>query len=144
MSDTDSGLIVIHSCLALMRELEDSLRSSQTALLSLDAAETQRRTREQDHLWQMLRALLANPTSSAISAPRESRRESPPGASELAGCLRVAAMRVQQLARGQWALLWRSQQFLNVLANGMAGPETPYRPPQTAGGGLRAKARQGS
>src|ERR1700722_3584418 len=101
MSDTDSGLIVIHSCLALMHELEDSLRSSQTALLSLDAAAPQRRTREQDHLLHMLRVLLENPTSSAVSPPRESRRESPPGASELAGCLRAAAMRVQQLARVQ-------------------------------------------
>jgi hypothetical protein len=138
MPDTDSGLIVIHACLALMRELEDSLRSSQTALLSLDAAETQRCTREQERLRQMLRALLANPTSAAISALQESRRESPPGASELARCLRVAAVRVQQLARVQLALLRRSQQSLNVLANWMADPQTPYGLPPTAGRGLCA------
>jgi hypothetical protein len=138
MSDThgDNGLIVIQTCLALMRELEDSLRSSQTALLARDAAGTERCSREQVRLWQLLKALTGNPGSPAIiSASRESRCESPPSAAELAELLCATAIRVQHLARVQLALLRRSHQFLNVLANWMADPETPYCPPQTAGGG---------
>lgn len=138
MSDThgDNGLIVIQTCLALMRELEDSLRSSQTALLARDAAGTERCTREQVRLWQLLKALTGNPTSSATIPDRgEYRSEIPPCPPELACQLRAAALRVQHLARVQLALLRRSHQFLNVLANWMADPETPYLRPQTTGGG---------
>jgi hypothetical protein len=144
MSDTDhhdNGLIVIHACLTLMRELEESLCSSQTALLARDVAGTERCTREQNRLWLSLKALAANPISLAIDpASRESHCEGPQSASELTDLLRATAIRVQQLARVQLALLRRSQQFLNVLANWMAAPETPYRPPRSASGGLEFAA----
>jgi hypothetical protein len=136
-NDNDNGLIVLHTGLALMRELEDSLRFSQIALLVRDSAATERFTREQERLRQMLRVLLGSPDSSApIPAPRESQLVSPQGASELVERLRASAMRVQHLARVQLALLRRSQQFLNVLANWMASPQTPYGSPQAAGEGL--------
>jgi hypothetical protein len=141
MSDNDNGLIVLHTCLALTRELEDSLLSSQIALLARDSAAIERCTREQERLRQMVRGLLGSPDLPApIPAPRESRLVSPQGASELVERLRASAMRVQHLARVQLALLRRSQQFLNVLANWMASPETPYRPQPTAGGGLSVGA----
>jgi hypothetical protein len=124
------------SCLALVCELEESLRLSQSALLALDAAGTERWTREQIRLWRALRAILPVPVSPVlVSAAGEFRREIPPCLPELAAQLHAAAIRVQQLARVQAALLRRSQQFLCVLANWMAGPQMPYGPPGDASGG---------
>jgi hypothetical protein len=137
MSDNDNGLIVIHTCLALMRELEDSLLSSQVALLARDTVGTEGCTREQVRLWRQWRALMANPISSGtMSVPGKYPPEITPGDPELAGQLCAAVLRIQHLARVQLALLRRSQQFLNVLANWMADPETPYGPPPAAGGAV--------
>jgi hypothetical protein len=132
-------------CLALVCELEDSLRSSQTALLARDAAAIERCTQEQVRLWRALKSLPLNLVSPAtISAPRESRRWIPPRLSELAGQLLAAAIRVQHLAQVQAALLRRSQQSLCVLANWMAGPEMPYGPPGTCcAGSSCGEAHQG-
>lgn len=123
-------------CLALVCELEDSLRSSQTALLARDAAAIERCTQEQVRLWRALKALPLNLISQGTaSAAEESRQEVTSCRPELAGQLLAAATRVQHLARVQAALLRRSQQFLCVLANWMAGPAMPYGPPGTACGG---------
>jgi hypothetical protein len=123
-------------CLGLVCELEDSLRSSQTALLARDVAAIERCTQEQVRLWRALKSLPLNLVSQGTaSAAEEYRQEVTSRRPALAGQLHAAAIRVQHLARIQAALLRRSQQFLCVLANWMAGPETPYGPPDTPCGG---------
>src|ERR1700722_11271022 len=122
----------IQSSMALLHELEESLKASQRALLALDVAATERCTREQVRLRRGLEALLRNPDSTATISLREKVRPELNLSPQLYE-LRAAGKRVQHLARVQTALLRHSQQFLCVLANCVAGPGVGYGPPHQPG-----------
>jgi hypothetical protein len=141
------------ACLALLQELEQSLQSSQAALLGLDGAATEQCTREQVRVCRGLQALLLSPSlptqllptpvSPTVILRELSRRKFGQGEAELAGQVRAAGRRVQHLARVQAALLRRSQQSLSVLANWVAGAEAVYRPPDAAVPGPGAEVHEG-
>lgn len=124
----------IQRYMALLHELEESLKASQRALLALDVEATESCTREQVRLRRGLEALLEDPDSTATISLREKvgldLNQTSPSLYEL----RAAGNRIQHLARVQAALLRRSQQFLCVLANCVAGPGAGYGPPHQSGG----------
>jgi hypothetical protein len=140
---------VAQVCLALLGELQASLESSQTALLALNVAGTEQGTREQMRLRLAFETLIfaeftypqtglpGEPWHGEESQKRELSKEEFPD--ELRSCtpelsrrLRAAAERTRELARVQAALLRKSQQFLCVLTNWMAGPGTVYGPHRAA------------
>lgn len=123
----------VQSSIALLHELEESLKASQRALLALDVEATERCTREQVRLRRGLEALLRNPDSTATISPREKVRPELNQTLPQRYELRAAGNRVRHLARVQAALLRRSQQFLCVLANCVAGPGAGYGPPNQPG-----------
>jgi hypothetical protein len=136
-TDSDFAILTdytVQSSLALLYELEESLNASQRALLALDVAATENCTREQVRLRRGLEALLRNPDSAATISLRENVRPELYQTSPQLDELRAAGKRVQHLARVQAALLRRSQQFLCVLANCVAGPGAGYGPPHQSGG----------
>jgi hypothetical protein len=127
-------------CLALVCELERSLRSAQAALLAIDAERTEQCTGEQVRLCRELKILMSQPLFPYATSPwDELRRHRRQDTAELAAQLAAAATRVQHLARVQTALLRRSQRFLGVMANWMKGPDSEYVPTRAAGGMLRPR-----
>lgn len=136
MIDSDFAMLAgyrVRSSLALLHELEESLKASQWALLALDVETTESCTREQIRLRRGLEALLRNPAPTVTISRREKVRLDLNQTSPSLYELRAAGKRVQHLARVQAALLRRSQQFLCVLANCVAGPEAVYGPPNRSG-----------
>jgi hypothetical protein len=129
---------VFQTCLSLVLELEQSLQSSQSALLALNAVGTEQCIREQTRLHRALQAVLTNHVSTGAGLPEQKPWSASSLSSELgseaADQLCAAAKRVQHLARVQAGLLRRSQQFLSMLANWMIGKAAFYGPPPSAGG----------
>lgn len=118
----------------LLSQIEQSLRSAQAAWLTADADATEQCTQEQAALCRQLKKFLPSPdslgpASLASVALRQPDCEPRPCAREWVEEMLAAAGRVQHLARVQAALLHRSQRFLSVLSNWMAGPEAIYGPP---------------
>ena len=114
--------------LAIVTELETSLRASQQALLTRDLDGIEQGMREQKRLERAFAILQPEPISNS-----HDRTLLPAAAScdpKLAGELRAAATRVLHLGRVQAALLRRARQSLTVLSNLLAGPEAGYGPPQ--------------
>ena len=95
--------------LALLTDLELSLRASERAILSRDVAGLERATDEQANLG---RRLVLLPVRGGAFSPT----------------VMEAQRRVLGLGRVQGALLERAQRRLRVLANWMAGPQAEYRP----------------
>jgi hypothetical protein len=117
------------SCsIELLAELEASLMSSQSALLSRNVSAIERETQEQWRLQGSLADLWARRLASmqkADSASSASPRLRP----LLPPKLRAAQLRVWQLARVQLALLGRAQRWLQVVSHLMKGPSAGYGPP---------------
>lgn len=94
--------------LALLNDLESSLRASEQAILARDVARLERATEEQANLH---RRLVMLPVRGSSFSP----------------AVREAQQRVLDLGRVQSALLERARQRLRMLANWIAGPEAQYR-----------------
>ena len=94
--------------LSLLRELENSLRSSHHALLARDVGQLEELTLRQSHLQGALSDLCGNP------------------AQLLSGELREAQFRVLHLARVQRAILVRRNRGLTMLAHLIAGTRASY------------------
>lgn len=94
--------------LALLNDLESSLRASEQAILARDVARLERATEEQTSLH---RRLVMLPVRGSSFSP----------------AVREAQQRVLDLGRVQSALLERARQRLRMLANWIAGPEAQYR-----------------
>jgi len=128
----------VQSCLALVCQLERSLRLGQAALLAIEAQRMEQCTAEQARLCRQLKTLLSHPLLRyAILPQNELRSDARQVALDLAPQLVAAATRLQHLARVQAALLRRSQRFLCVLSNWMKGLDSAYGPPRAAGRTLR-------
>lgn len=93
---------------ALLGDLESSLRETEQAILARDVARLERATDAQANLQRRL-VLLPVRRSSVSPAVKE------------------AELRVLRLGQIESALLGRAQQRLRMLANWMAGPEAQYR-----------------
>lgn len=107
--------------LVLMAELEASLQGSHKALLALDLAGIEYRTKEQIGLLRKFNAFGGHTADGA--GPALAVREP-----ALAEELRRSGTRVLQAARLQSALLARARSKLRVLANMLAGPSVAYGP----------------
>ena len=94
--------------LALLNDLESSLRSTEQAILGRDVERLERATEEQANLHHRL-----------VMLPMRGSSFSP--------AVREAQQRVLDLGRVQSALLERARQRLRMLANWIAGPEAQYR-----------------
>jgi hypothetical protein len=94
--------------LALLADLESSLRSTEQAILARDVAGLERATDEQANLHRRLVLL-------------------PVHGSPFSAAVMEAQRRVLQLGQVESALLERAQQRLRMLANWLAGPEAEYR-----------------
>ena len=106
-------------CLALLAELETSLRSSQAALLARDVARIEQLTSEQAKLQRLLLEFFP---------PSESRGSG--GVRVLRGAwgdqLQGALMRMRHLARVQTALLRRAERSLRAVSHLVAEPQAGY------------------
>lgn len=93
--------------LALLSDLEISLRASQQAVLGRDLEGLQRMTAEQARLRQTLAAMATSAADSSV---------------------RAAQQRVLHAGRVQLLLLGHAQRWLEVLTNVLAGSGAPYVP----------------
>lgn len=117
-ADVDSE----QACLALLADLENSLRSSQAALLSRDVVQIEQLASEQAELRHALSAFLHPPDARIYG-----REITFSGAR--ADAVRAAQARVLRLGRVQAALLRRAQQSLRAISHLLAGPLSGYGPP---------------
>jgi hypothetical protein len=117
-ADVDSE----QDCLALLADLENSLCSSQAALLARDVVRIEQLASEQAELRHALSAFLHPPDASVsgyeITFPG-ARREA----------VRAAQARVLHLGRVQSALLRRAQRSLRTISHLLAEPQSAYGPP---------------
>jgi hypothetical protein len=127
-SDLPDGSALLHS-LALLGELEASLRNSQRALVSRDVVGIERGTHEQWRLQQALRALWSEDRTPLQDRASAGDGFGWPGQAQLAAGVRIAKARVLHLARIQLALLARAQRSLNALSRLLDGPGASYSPP---------------
>lgn len=127
---------VAQAGLAILSELEHSLRRSHKALVTLDGAAVERLTEEQSRLSRAL-AIFFPPGTPHRD---EGRSRKPPAPSWQPQFYAVAA-RVAQLARVQAVLLRRAHSLRTVLSNFRADPGEVYGPAifQT---GSRRRAQQ--
>jgi hypothetical protein len=117
--------------LALLRELEASLETSQKALLARDLESIEQETREQMRLQQSLAILLENGLVSekCNGMPQTIlRRVCNPDTEQLL----LTAQRVLHLGWVQATLLNRAQQSLQMISRLLAGPSATYVPPSCA------------
>ena len=116
---------LLRACVALMRELEDSLEGSRKALLALDLGGIERGTSDQVSLVRRLDSLFRHcgTTSEVESSEQSGARRY---LSELEEELRQSQNRIGDALRLQSALLVRSRAKLRMLANMLAGPTVPY------------------
>jgi hypothetical protein len=122
---------MVRARLALLRELESSLQSSQKALLARELAAIERGTDEQRRLLEALNDLVRATgcihSQQAVGIELAQVLHSP----ELAA-LRAAETRILHLGRVQLALLARARRFLNALSHFAHGPSASYIPPASA------------
>jgi hypothetical protein len=138
---TDEGA---RSALALIGELEASLRASRKALLALDLAGIERETREQVRSIRKLEGVLARSMAPRVRGSCMAKDRAPlhsgnppelePGPEEE---LRRSCHRVLEATRLQAALLARARTKLRVLANMLAGQSVNYGP-LVAGSSMRS------
>jgi hypothetical protein len=122
---------LLRARMAMMGELEASLQSSTEAILRLDLAGIEQRTREQAGLVREFAALLQAagwPPSSEKKLTKDENRALPACAPVAEDELRKSRNRIVTAARLQSALLARAQRKLRVLANMLAGPGVTYGP----------------
>ena len=112
LSEISYNASVQQARLAVLHELEASLKATQKALLTCDVAELDEATREQVQLHQSL-ATFADSVSYASEADPE---------------LRLAEKRVLGLGRLQIALLTRARRSLKITANLVARTQGNYAP----------------
>jgi hypothetical protein len=121
------------ACVALLADLENSLRSSQAALLSRDVVRIEQLASEQ--------AELRHALSAFFDAPDRRIYEWEVTFSGARGdAVRATQARVLRIGRVQAALLRRAQQSLGTISRLLAGPQAGYGPP--AGGQGIVVARQ--
>jgi len=128
-----NGAEFAQATLAILRDLEASLQSSQKALLSRDIAAVEQGTSEQARLVRALEILCPARASVNANGPVPENDCASPGlCSEpaLLDELRVSKDRVLHLTRVHAALLSRERQFLTLLSNLMAGPDARYVAPR--------------
>ncbi len=116
---------------ALMSELEASLRGGRKALLALDLPGIEHGTNEQAGLIREFEALLRRDTPAPAresQSGEEAKAGLIAGSAELEEELRRSVCRILEAARLQTALLARAQCKLRVLANVLAGPSVIYGP----------------
>ena len=126
-SSPQAGAAMAQTSLALLRELEASLESTQQAVLARDLAGLEQGTREQLRLRQELEILWAWDRTHPHADPTGGTRNLP-DTSDLMVELRAVGMRVLHLGRVQAALLVRAQRSLRMIAHLLAGPESSYSP----------------
>lgn len=120
------------AALALLGELEASLRASQKALLARDAEGIERGTREQVGLQRALAPLWAQDVGRPAGGDSWRRAATPQCKPALAAALLAAQWRVLHLGRVQAGLLARAQRTLRMISNLLAGPEAVYGlPPES-------------
>ena len=126
-SSPQAGAAMAQTSLALLRELEASLESTQQAVLARDLAGLEQGTREQLRLRQELEILWAWDRTHPHADPAAGTcnlRDAP----DLMVELRAIGMRVLLLGRVQAAVLLRAQRSLRMMAALLAGPESSYSP----------------
>ncbi len=111
--------------LALMTQLEASLRRSRASLLALDLEGIRLGTSEQIQLARSLAALSQPSRENAPASEAEGERGKNSGP---AHACRAGAQVILDLVRMHAALLRRAQSKLRVLANMLAGPSATYGP----------------
>jgi hypothetical protein len=114
------------AALALLSELEASLRASQKALLARDAEGIEQGTREQVGLQGALARLWAQDAARPAGSDSWRRAGTPRCEPALAAALLAAQWRVLHLGRVQAGLLARAQRTLRMISNLLAGPEAVY------------------
>lgn len=120
--------------MALLADLENSLRSSQAVLLSRDVVRIEELASEQFGLRHALSAYLHS-----LDARIYGHETAFPGAR--GDAVRAAQERVLHLGRVQAALLRRAQQSLLTISHLLAGPESGYGPP-AGGQGIVAQRQE--
>ena len=119
------------ACLALMLELEASLRGSKNSLLALDLPRIEQGTVEQIALIERLNGVLSPTFPAAQSCEPTGTAGSFASTRALENEFQGRCRRIMELVRLQAALLTRAQTKLRVLANTLAGPASAYGPSGT-------------
>jgi hypothetical protein len=101
---------IVSYSLALLADLESSLRASHQAILARDVSRLEQLTEQQASFQTRLQTSVSASTDSSVEH------------------LRPAQSRVLHLARVQRGLLDRMQRRLNMLSNLTAGAQADYRP----------------
>lgn len=126
-SPKNAAVTLAAARLAVLGELESSLRFSQHALLTRDLTGLELATGEQKRLQRVLEVLWTRDATPRTSATISELQDSPDLVSpDLTAELREVQLRVLHLGRVQAALLAREQRWLTTLANLVAGPESGY------------------
>lgn len=129
-----AGVDSEQACLVLLANLENSLRSSQAALLARDVIRIEQLASEQAELQHALSACLHSPDPSVPE--REDNFFGPRG-----DAVRATQARVLHLGRVQSVLLRRAQQSLRAISHLLAGPQSDYGP-AASGQGIVVRCQQ--